>query len=240
VVSSGPATPPTWREWKARNRSKRWYWRYPLAIEWAFEQVNHGLHQWAFVEFLEYAGRFTILVVAIFWVVEADSRAKERHYRAWELINAARGSTGDGGRKDALQDLNKDHVMLAGAPLEQAYLAGVDLQGANLSFAKLQGADLRWANLQGAYLSTANLGLADLWDANLQGADLRWANLQATRHLTQEQLNTANGDDRTQLPADLIRPAHWLKTEGPEDRPAPQPDGAGRAPAADGAPGSDK
>ena len=37
-------------------------------------------------------------VTGIRWQLEADNRAKERHYRAWELINAARGSTGDGGR----------------------------------------------------------------------------------------------------------------------------------------------
>jgi hypothetical protein len=74
-------------------------------------------------DLLELAGKCTVLVVAIFWVLEADSRAKERHYRAWDLINAARGSSGDGGRKDALQDLNKDRVSLAAAPLEKAWLS---------------------------------------------------------------------------------------------------------------------
>ena len=44
------------------------------------------------------------------WQLEADDRDKERHYRAWELINAARGSTGDGGRRDALEDLNRDNI----------------------------------------------------------------------------------------------------------------------------------
>jgi hypothetical protein len=38
--------------------------------------------------------------------------------------------------------------------------------------------------------------------ANLQGADL-----------TQEQLNAANGDDRTRLPKGLTRPAHWPRSE---------------------------
>ena len=79
-------------------------------VEWALEWLNHGLHRWAFVEFLESAGKFTVLVVAVFWVYECDDRTRERHYRAWDLINAARGSTGDGGRRDALQDLNRSYI----------------------------------------------------------------------------------------------------------------------------------
>jgi hypothetical protein len=42
-------------------------------------------------------GKFTVVVAvksgavaAIRWQLEADDPAKERHYRTWELINAAR------------------------------------------------------------------------------------------------------------------------------------------------------
>ena len=45
----------------------------------------------AIFDLLELAGRCTILIIAVLWVLEADDRAKQRHYRAWELIN---------GRKD--------------------------------------------------------------------------------------------------------------------------------------------
>ena len=189
--------PLTWHAWKVQNGSKRWYWRLPLAIEWGLEWFVYRLRSLALFDLLELAGRCTVLVVAIFWVLEADNRAKERHYRAWDLINSARGSTGDGGRINALQDLNKDRVSLAAAPLEQAYLAGVDLQGATLEYANLQGvqalanlqdANLRLANLERAILMGANLQGANLWranlrvvnllDANLQGADLQDADLQ--------------------------------------------------------------
>ena len=80
------------------------------------EWFVYRLRSLALFDLLELAGRCTVLVVAIFWVLEADNRAKERHYRAWDLINSARGSTGDGGRRDALQDLNKDRVSLSGGP----------------------------------------------------------------------------------------------------------------------------
>ncbi len=121
--------PPSWSEWKAQHQQKPWYQRYPLAVEWRFEQLNDLLHRLAFVEFLEHAGKFAVLIAVIFWMFEADDRTKERHYRAWELINSARGSTADGGRIDALQDLNEDGVNLAGAPLEEAWLVGIDLRG---------------------------------------------------------------------------------------------------------------
>jgi hypothetical protein len=86
---------------------------------------------------------------------------------------------------------------------------------------------------------------ADLGHAN-QGA-----NLEDACDLTQEQLDTASGDDRTHLPEGLTRPADWLKwwlkwwlkglkIEGTEDQPAPQPDNHERAPAADDEPGSGK
>jgi hypothetical protein len=71
----------------------------------------------AIFEVLEFAGRASVLIAVIWWFWEAGDREKQKHYRAWELINSARGSTGDGGRRDALQDLNEDHVSLAAAPL---------------------------------------------------------------------------------------------------------------------------
>ena len=144
--------PPTWREWEAWIGKHRRLW--PLAqAEWASEWLYYGLRRLALFDLLESAGRAAVLVVAIFWLSEAGDRTKERHYRAWELINSARGSTGDGGRKDALQDLNRDGINLAAAPLEQAYLPGVDLKGAYLKGANLGGANLRIANLQNAISS---------------------------------------------------------------------------------------
>jgi Pentapeptide repeats (8 copies) len=206
--------PPTWPEWKPWI-GRRW-WLYPLArIEWTSEWAYYSLRKLAFFDLLDLAGRTAVLVIAIFWVLEAGDRAKERHYRAWDLINAARGSTGDGGRRDAVQDLNEDDVSLAAAPLGQAWLPYINLQGADLSAANLQEAFLGFANLQRANLGGADLQADARWSANLQGG------------LTQEQLNAANGDDRTQLPEGLARPAHWSRFEGNvEQSGAAQPGGA--------------
>jgi hypothetical protein len=147
--------------------------------EWAAEWVVHWSRSWDFVKVLELAGRFTILIVAVTWFFEFDDREKARqdaikakHYRAWELINSARGSTGDGGRRYALQDLNDDNVSLVAAPLSQAYLRGVKLPGATLSEAVLVE-----ANLSGADLSGVNLREADLREADLRGTTLFEADL---------------------------------------------------------------
>jgi uncharacterized protein YjbI with pentapeptide repeats len=242
---------------------------------------------------LEIIAWLSVPILGVLWLLEADERTKERHYRAWELINSARaparegsnkhpGWSGDGGRKDALEDLNRDGVSLAGALLEGAYLPKIDLDGANLvregaylrridlvradlGYADLTGAklrcarlhdanlnaaDLRDAKLQGAALFGADLQDANLALANLQGAylgvdfpgnvesayehphrkrqatnlkranltdaDLKGADLQSAEGLTQEQVNSAIGDELTQLPECLIRPAHWGKAEAVE------------------------
>jgi uncharacterized protein YjbI with pentapeptide repeats len=107
-------------------------------------------------------------------------------------------------------------VSLKGANLKGAKLHKAILPGADLSETDLGGTDLRGADLSGimgaangrlehrADLSGADLNGTRLQDAKLHGADLRGA-----LRLTQEQLELAIGDEKTQLPPGLDRPAHW-------------------------------
>lgn len=81
--------------------------------------------------------------------------------------------------------------------------------------AKLKGADLRGANLRGCLLIAADLRDADMRVTDLIGADLRDANLsgadlRGSIFLTQVQINSANGDIHTKLPASLRKPNHWI------------------------------
>jgi len=164
--------PMDWEDWK-------WLHRWPrlTIIEWWLEWLVYWCRGLAIFEVLEFAGRASVLVALIVWISEAGDREKQKHYRAWELINSARGSTGDGGRRDALQDLNEDKVDLSGAPLDKAYLDGVQLQNARLLITGLNQAALNRANLSGAYLGWADLSRAALFAANLSGASLVRANL---------------------------------------------------------------
>jgi hypothetical protein len=113
-----------------------------------------------------------------------------------------------------------DGVVLIGADLREAYLERASLRGANLAGANLEGADLsradlEWAwskgaNFEGAWFLKAKLGRANLEGADLSGADLAGADLSTAKGLTQEQLNSAEGDKDTKIPEGLTRPEHWL------------------------------
>jgi hypothetical protein len=173
--------PGTWKKWKAQHP-----WPRLFSFEWVLKWVRCWGHGSATFWFLEVAGWIatvaSVFVAAYWWVSEADDRriarqnaVKENHYRAWELINSARDLTGDGGRRDALQDLNEDKVDLSAAPLANAYLVSVKLPNANLT-----GADLRGAVLSMADLTEANLAGANLAGANLDGTNLTKANLART------------------------------------------------------------
>lgn len=80
---------------------------------------------------------------------------------------------------------------------------------------KLAGQDLRGTNLRGAYLIAADLQKSDLRGVDFIGADLRdanlnGANLSTSLFLTQMQINSANGNRETHLPAHLDPPSHWM------------------------------
>jgi mannose-6-phosphate isomerase-like protein (cupin superfamily) len=94
---------------------------------------------------------------------------------------------------------------LRGADLAMANLSGALLAGANLVMANLRGADLRAADL-----GTANLVGARLLGVDLVGANLCGANLSTAEDIAGEDLAEANGDESTQLPESIARPAHWL------------------------------
>lgn len=86
----------------------------------------------------------------------------------------------------------------------------VDWIGKNLS-----GQDLKAVNLRGAYLIAADMRNADLRAVDFIGADLRdadlsGANLSTSMFLTQMQINSAKGDERTLLPFYIQRPSHWI------------------------------
>jgi uncharacterized protein YjbI with pentapeptide repeats len=87
---------------------------------------------------------------------------------------------------------------------------GPDLIGAALARRDLRGADLRGALLIAADLAGADLRQADVIGADFRDANLRGADVTTTLFLTQFQVNAANGDALTKLPATLDRPRHWL------------------------------
>lgn len=88
-------------------------------------------------------------------------------------------------------------------------LPGADLMGRRLARERLCGADLRGAYLIGADLAGADLCGVDLLGADLRDARVHGADLSDALFLTQMQVNSMQGDERTRLPADVLRPGHW-------------------------------
>jgi uncharacterized protein YjbI with pentapeptide repeats len=102
-------------------------------------------------------------------------------YQAWQVVNSAQGKGGSGGRIEALRDLLRNGVSLAGINLDDAWLEGVELAGAVLLRSSLRHTNLSHANLAGANLEGADLRDAILLTANLKGANLRGADLTGAR-----------------------------------------------------------
>jgi len=127
------------------------------------------------------------------------------------VVNTAQGKGGSGGRIDALRDLTRNGVSLAGVRLDGAWLVGIALPGARLDHASLREAILTGADLQGANLEAADLTGADLRGADLRGAFLKGAAL-AEAHLGTADLR--NADLESVRDWEGIRSASYLQIEG--------------------------
>jgi hypothetical protein len=109
-------------------------------------------------------------------------------------------------------------LVLTRTDLRQAYLMNAHLEGAGLYMshqegafligAHLEQADLKETHLEGAFLAGANLEGASFWEAHLEGAfldsaNLKRADLRRAKGLTQEQIDRASCDEKTELPPGL-------------------------------------
>src|SRR5882762_6107832 len=144
--------------WSERRKRLTRSWTVPLwAFEWFTEWVAYVLSNWSFLEVLEYLSSFGVLIAVIFYFAESGDRLKQKHYQAWQVINTAQGKGGNGGRIDALEELNADKIPLVGVDLESAFLQGIRLNKVNLSRANFDAADARDSDMQEALIENASL-----------------------------------------------------------------------------------
>jgi hypothetical protein len=153
-------------------------WSWPFwVLEWGFEWLSYGLSHWALLEVLQYMGTFGVLIAVIFYFAESSDRLKQKHYQAWQVVNTAQGKGGNGGRVEALQELNSDRVSLTGVDVSGAFLQGIRLEKAHLARANFDGADARDSDFQNADLSNASLRSANFRNGDLRAADFAGAEL---------------------------------------------------------------
>jgi len=178
-------------------------WSRPFWLaEWVFEWLSYRLSQWAFREVLEYLGSFGVLIAVIFYFAEAGDRLKQKHYQAWQVINTAQGKGGNGGRLEALEELNSDGVSLIGVDVAGAFLQGVRLEKARLARANFSAVDARASDFRGADFSNADLDSANFRDGDLRATDLSGAQLKDA-DLSGVRLGGANLSGATLDDADL-------------------------------------
>jgi len=196
--------PIPWSE--TRNKIPRG-WTTPFwAVEWLSEWVAYFLSNWNLLQVLDYARGFGVIIAIIFYFSESGDRIKQKHYQAWQVINTAQGKGGNGGRIEALQELNADRVPLVGVDVSGAFLQGLHLDQGHMARANLEAADVRNAVLVSADFSNADLRSANfrecscarvsfrgatLDDADFWGADLRGADFTGTS-LTNTDLGNAD------------------------------------------------
>jgi molybdate transport system substrate-binding protein len=159
--------PKPWRQFSAGSRITRPF----LYIEWLGRWIAYLLSRTSLLEVLEYCGSLSILVGVIFYFAGAHDRLEQKHYQAWQVINTAQGKGGSGGRIDAMQELNADHVPLVGIDARDAFLQNIALPHANLRRCNLSGADMRGASLERADVDNAEFVFTNLRGADLRGAD---------------------------------------------------------------------
>jgi uncharacterized protein YjbI with pentapeptide repeats len=189
--------------WSIRRQYIKHAWTSPFwAIEWVFEWVAFALSRWSFLDVLEYLEGFSVLIAVIFYFSESGDRLKQKHYQAWQVINTAQGKGGNGGRVDALEELNTDGVSLVGVDVSGAFLQGLRLKRARLPRANFSTADLRDSDLAFADFSDALLHVTNFRQSNLRNVSFQRATLDDA-DFTGADLSAADLDDADLTGADL-------------------------------------
>jgi uncharacterized protein YjbI with pentapeptide repeats len=184
-----------------------------IFIDWLIQWAAFALSKFSLLELLEYCGSFSILFAVVLYFAEAPQRQKMRHYQAWQLINTAQGNTGNGGRVDALEDLNNDHVSLVNINVTDAALEGLELPNADLRRAIMHGVDLKDSKFIGADLESSLLSESNFYNADLTGANLSDCKMVAAYFMgaTLRNANLSNADfDQADLTGvDFTGVANW-------------------------------
>lgn len=172
-------------------------WWETTPVEKFLEDIVFLLKNAALFDIINLVAGVTIIISLITWLATERQRRNAEVYQVWQVITAAYGQSGSGGRKEALEFLNStprrfplfwlkwEKESLAGLAAPNAYLRRIQIPQASLLRANLQGADLSGANLQLANLKQVNLPLADLSGANLQKSSVSEANLQKAIYTNQ-------------------------------------------------------
>jgi Pentapeptide repeats (8 copies) len=121
---------------------------------------------------------------------------RQKYLQAWQVVNTAQGQTGNGGRTEALEYLNKESNFFYTPKCKEnnSCLVGIKIQGANLKKVNLEGADLSSSELRGTNFEGADLRGVTFKDAHLENAVFTGADLDKATFVGAILCNTVMAD----------------------------------------------
>jgi uncharacterized protein YjbI with pentapeptide repeats len=97
-----------------------------------YTRLHNSENARAVLFFADALGKLAIFAAILTFIIEYPDRARERHYRAWGIINGAREHPGDAGRSIALDVLVQEHVEVRDLDLTNANLSNRHFRSAIL------------------------------------------------------------------------------------------------------------
>jgi len=163
--------------------------------------------------FLESLDSVAIVSAGLIYIKDRQSRQKQDHYLAWQVIDAAYGAKVSTSRARivALENLNEDGESLEDLDLpwqedkdgsSNLQIIGADLKGIQLPQSNLARSTLKYAQFCQADLRESNLHGANLYGSDLNQANLHCANLSASI-LSCSKLDDTDLRDTSLMGADL-------------------------------------
>lgn len=169
-----------------------------LKLELFWELVNEVISEWDFFKILDYLAKLSsisLIFGTIAFILEIPERAEQRQveleqkdienirnqYDAWQILTDPdlKDQASNGGRKQALENLNNQGIDLSGIIMNKVILNEVFLKNARLRQAEFNEAILGFANLEASVLFEAHLKSANLHSANLSFADIEQSDLES-------------------------------------------------------------
>ena len=203
--------PKPWKDLSASFKKNDWMTTFTV-FDWGCKWVAYWLNRWAWIKVLEGVGKMGILFAVIAYIYpgceerkQATESAKQaavdarksRHYVGWQTINSALGKPGNGGRTDALQDLNQDRIQLDGISLSgNVVLVGpLNLTNASMTHADFSDGTYENVNFLSANLDSSkwnntlsencNFRSASFWAATFNHSTFVWCDFSNALFQTQ-------------------------------------------------------
>jgi uncharacterized protein YjbI with pentapeptide repeats len=155
----------SWKFWEGEKRTK--------LNNWCKNRPRNIIRPYLKKQVLKYGIATTVIGILANSIFNLSGVEKQKYFQAWQVISAATGQSGLGGRNEALEYLNsrtfvsflnwgapkckRDNNCLVGIEINKANLKRVNLESANLDSSVFYETNFRYANLKNTVFTNAEL-----------------------------------------------------------------------------------